>query len=283
MKVNYVGDGKVFLLSGGGKVYTDVAARIVASERSAKEIMMSEYSAKIVDNILKSGHLAATEFDNFLFLVEGYSRVCEVQLVRKRLASYLIKSGRVQLNGKREYSVVLPKSMKNDKACFTHIPFHKVYVKDSNDEMTTLFDSSVLTQSSFNLYLLNDHGLQLDLNNDWYDQMVEQGEKEQDLRYMKPQATEFRAIVGMNAHGLLDWFKIRLCKNAQDEIRDMAQRMFSLCKAAAPDLFKYAGPSCGVLGYCPEDNMMHPDCKKAGMYLPKTEALKVLSHYRIPF
>ena len=35
------------------------------------------------------------EFDFFLFGVEGYSRVTEVQLVRKRLASYLIKSGRL--------------------------------------------------------------------------------------------------------------------------------------------------------------------------------------------
>ena len=56
---------------------------------------------------------------------------------------------------------------------------------------------------------------------------MEAGLHEEDLRYLKPQATEFKALIGMNAHALLDWFKIRCCKNAQAEIRDMACRIFA--------------------------------------------------------
>ena len=45
----------------------------------------------------------------------------------------------------------------------------------------------------------------------------------------------------MNAHALLDWFKIRCCMNAQAEIRDLANKMLRLCKEAAPALFEGAG------------------------------------------
>ena len=64
------GEGKVLLLAGGGKIYTDVAARFVRSERSLEDIAASPYSREIVRNILSSGHRAALEFDFFLFAVK---------------------------------------------------------------------------------------------------------------------------------------------------------------------------------------------------------------------
>ena len=48
----YTGNGKVVLLAGGGKIYTDIAARFVRSERSLEEIAASPYSRQIVRNIL---------------------------------------------------------------------------------------------------------------------------------------------------------------------------------------------------------------------------------------
>ena len=66
----YTGNGKVVLLAGGGKIYTDIAARFVRSERSLEEIVASPYSRQIVRNILESGHRAALEFDFFLFGVD---------------------------------------------------------------------------------------------------------------------------------------------------------------------------------------------------------------------
>ena len=72
MKVGKVGEGKVYLLNKGGKVWTDIAARFVRSERPVEEIIQSDYDPKIVRNILESGHYAATEFDLLLFGVEGY-------------------------------------------------------------------------------------------------------------------------------------------------------------------------------------------------------------------
>ena len=52
MKETYTGNGTVVLIAGGGKIYTDIAARFVRSERSVEEIAASPYSREIVKNIL---------------------------------------------------------------------------------------------------------------------------------------------------------------------------------------------------------------------------------------
>ena len=246
----YTGNGKVLLLAGGGRIYTDVAARFVRSERSLEDIVASPYSRQIVENILSSGHRAALEFDFFLFGVEGYSRVTETQLVRKRMASYLIKSGRAELGGKRRFSVVYPQRVRDFSAT------------------VTLPDGHAASLSGRDL---------ADLCRQWYDAGLEAGLPEEDLRYLKPQATEFKAIIGMNAHALLDWFAIRCCRNAQHEIRHLATQMLRLCREAAPDIFRQAGPSCTQLGYCPENRLQHPRCR--GHILTRDEAMSILRQH----
>ena len=248
---HYTGNGKVLLLAGGGKIYTDIAARFVRSERPLEEIVASPYSRKIVENIVSSSHGAALEFDFFLFGIEGYSRVTETQLVRKRLASYLIKSGRAELGGKRVFSVVYPESVADFTAEVVLPDGHKASL--SGRELA-------------------------ELSRQWYDAGLEAGMPEQDLRYLKPQATEFKAIIGMNAHALRDWFAIRCCRNAQAEIRDLANKMLKLCRKAAPDLFKGAGPSCVQLGYCPENRLIHPTCK--GRIPTRDEAMAYMKKHR---
>jgi thymidylate synthase (FAD) len=245
MRITNTEQGKVLLLAGGGRCFTDIAARFCHSERSVDDICDTPYSAAIVKGILSSGHLAATEFDYYVFAIEGYSRVTEVQLVRKRLASYLIKSGRAELNGKRKFSVVLPKNVLEFK-----------YTSSSGREYSTgalLFEQKHL-----------------------YEAMIDAGIPEEDARYIKPQATEFKAIIGMNAHALIDWFAIRCCQNAQHEIRDLANKMLTECRRVSPDLFSNAGANCVRLGYCPENARQNEVCVKAGRYLPKSKALEIL-------
>ncbi|MBD5418170.1 MAG: FAD-dependent thymidylate synthase [Desulfovibrio sp.] len=243
----YIGDGKVLLLAGGGRIFTDIAARFVRSERELEDIAASPYSREIVRNILGSGHGAALEFDWFLFGVEGYSRVTEVQLVRKRHASYLIKSGRAELKGKRRFSVAWPRAA----ADFTA----ELRLPDGRPARLSGRDLAELSRQ-------------------WYEAGLAEGIPEEDLRYLKPQATTFKAIIGMNAHALRDWFAIRCCRNAQAEIRDLAWKMLRLCRKAAPDLFAGAGPSCVGLGYCPENALQNPACR--GRILTKEEALGIL-------
>ena len=108
MEIKRVGKGNVVLIAGGGKVYSEIAAKFCRSEKAVDDIIASPYNKKLIQNIISSNHKAAIEFDWFIFGIEGYSRVTETQLVRKRMASYMINSGRAELNGKRKYSVVLP-------------------------------------------------------------------------------------------------------------------------------------------------------------------------------
>jgi thymidylate synthase (FAD) len=135
----------------------------------------------------------------------------------------------------------------------------------------------ILLKDCDTLSLQVDARLLATLAEQWYDQGLAMGAAEEDLRYMKPQATEFKAIIGMNAHALLDWFAIRCCNNAQSEIRDLATKMLQLCKKAAPDLFRDAGPSCLQLGYCPEDTAQNARC---GHMLTRQEALKILKKHK---
>ena len=247
MKISTVGEGKVVLLAGGGRVYADTAARFCRSEKSLDELAGAPHDVELVRRIVQSGHEAALEFDWFIFGVEGYSRVCETQLVRKRMASYLIKSGRVDKHGKRKFSAVLPESLR-----YKQMP---VSVEGGGAGYLSAEDI-------------------LELIRQWYDAGVKDGIPEEDLRYLKPQATEFKGVIGMNAHALRDWFRIRLCNRAQAEIRDLARKMFRLCKEAAPELFVGAGPSCEVLGYCPE---MEQCRQRKGRVPTKAQAMEKLA------
>ena len=269
MNLLSVGDGKVVLIAGGGKIYTDIAAKFVRSERTLEEIIASPYDKKVVYNIINSGHKAAVEFDYFIFGVEGYSRVTEVQLVRKRLASYIIKTGRADKKGKRSFDMVLPDRIQNFSAAM-----------EIDADLLKFPDGRPLAGllQSERLSLQVDAGLILQLIEGWYSQGIDDKIPEEDLRYLKPQATEFKGLIGMNAHALMDWFSIRCCRNAQVEIRDMANKMLNLCKEAAPDLFAQAGSNCIVLGYCPENDFQHQSCK--GRIITKNKAMEILKNHK---
>ena len=231
---NYVGNGRVYLLNKQDKIFTDIAARFVRSEKPVAQIVDSEYSAKIVANILESGHFAATEFDTLVFAVEGYSRATEAQLIRKRIgASYLIKSGRQELNGKRAFSMVAPEEVYDAEA--------PVVINDEPVAITGREIMKVIQQ--------------------WYDYQVAEGMKEEIARYVKPQATEFKAIVGLNTRSLYDLAALRMCLNAQTEIRDLVTKMVHLAKEAYPDLYKNIGPNCVRYGVCPEGRLQNEKCK----------------------
>ena len=274
MKLDFVGNGKVVLIAGGGKVYTDIAARFVKSEKSIEEIIASPYDANIVKNILDSGHKAATEFDYFVFGIEGYGRPTEIQLVRKRLASFMIKSGRAEKGGKRSYDIVMPKTIMKHKVNY-HITLDELLI---NNTGFIEHVANKVIMSGFDFSIPFDTANILNLLEDYYNSGIESGLKEEELRYMKPQGTEFKAIIGMNVHGLLDWFQIRCCENAQTEIRDLATKMLKLCKTAAPDLFENAGPSCKVLGYCPENRLQNKKC--INKIYTKNEAIDILRTYK---
>lgn len=171
-------EGRVYLLAGGGKIYTDLAAKFVRTEKPVAELIQEAYNPAIVRNILESHHYSALEFDMLIFGVEGYSRVTEAQLIRKRIASYLIKSGRAELNGKRAHSYVIPENVRNFSCDFN------LYSKDLCDHTTVEMCGDDIA----------------DICSHFYECGLEAGLPEEDLRYIKPQGTEFKAIIAMNCY-----------------------------------------------------------------------------------
>lgn len=62
-------------------------------------------------------------------------------------------------------------------------------------------------------------------------------------------------VTTMNARELLLFLRLRTCNRAQWEIRDYAVEMLLTLREVAPLLFAHYGPSCCVLGYCPEGRL----------------------------
>ena len=97
--------------------------------------------------------------------------------------------------------------------------------------------------------------------------------KPEDARYVLPNAAATKIILTMNARELLHVFKLRTCNRAQWEIRDMAKDMLNLVYPTAPNIFKYAGPSCFTDGKCSEGEL---SCGKMHEVKEYFEALKKL-------
>ena len=87
-----------------------------------------------------------------------------------------------------------------------------------------------------------------------YRELLAAGVPAEDARFVLPNAAATRIIVTMNARELRHFFTMRCCRRAQWEIRELAERMLGLARAAAPVLFEGCGPAC-VTGACPEGKM----------------------------
>ena len=277
-----VGNGKVFLIAGGGKTYCDMAAKFCRTEKDVEDIIASPQSKKLIKDLISSKHYAALEFDDFVFGIQGFARVTEVQMVRKRLASYLISSGRVEKNGKRVFNVVIPDDITKFNATAALNP-ERVHLKFDNSNEYSLTDVFHILRNTLGqpnnpfVTYTYDYKDILEFIEVWYSEGVDKNVPEEDLRYMKPQATEFKAAIKIDAANLRNWARIRMCNRAQFEIRDLCTKMVNLAKEASPDLMAGTGPSCAVDGYCSESEQC---AKLKGIMPTKEQVLKYVNAHK---
>ena len=170
---------------------------------------------------LDSGHESVAEHAVFTFQIEGISRACSHQLVRHRLASYSQQSQRYV--NMTDFDFVIPESIKEDV--------------NSLDKY---------------MYLMKNIRLS-------YLEMLLLGIPEEDTRYILPNACCTNITVTMNARELRHFFKLRLCKRAQWEIRELAECMYGCVKHIAPVLFEGVGPACIMDGKCKEKKRCDKD------------------------
>ena len=194
------------------------AARLCYSNKADIQTIMSGFTQesieKFVQDLADVGHESPFEHVSFTFGIEGVSRTTSHEAVRHRIASYSQRSQRYC--GEEKFSYTIPKTIQDNADLL------KKYT-DKIEELKSL-----------------------------YSEMVENGIPKEDARYILPNATHTRFIMTMNARSLMNFFHLRCCNRAQNEIREMANQMLKLCKEVAPAIFKNAGASCVSLGYCPE-------------------------------
>lgn len=168
-----------------------------------------------IEKLLKMGHLSVFEHITFTFRISDVSRVLSHQLIRHRLASYSQQSQRYVFFD--EARCIIPESIKE-----------KGLDKEFSEKVKDLVK--------------------------FYHLLIDAGIPKEDARYILPSSFATRLIMTMNARELLHFFKLRCCNRAQWEIRNLADRMLSIVKNIAPNIFSNAGPPC-VIGTCPEGEL----------------------------
>ena len=196
------------------------AARLCYSAVDCQALLKRSVPAddqRMISKVLAIGHHGVLEHAVFTFAAEGISRALTHQLVRHRLASFAQQSQRyVDFDGGFEYEV--PPTIAEQP------------------ELAARFDDEMHRLAAL------------------YADLREAGIAAEDARFVLPNASHSRLILTMNARELRHFFRLRCCRRAQWEIRDLAKIMLKEVLKVAPALFQKAGPGC-LAGACPEGEM----------------------------
>lgn len=208
---------------------------------SLRDGLTEDKISSFIDMLVSIGHESVMEHVSFTFGIEGISRACSHQLVRHRIASFSQKSQRyVNENG---FEFITPPAV---NAC-----------PDAKAEFLSAVDSIQKSYEKIAAALTDLHKAQFIAEGIDEKSALSKAKKlaNEDARFILPNACETKIVVTMNVRTLFNFFRHRCCNRAQWEIRAVAERMFALCKEAAPHIFANAGPSCVATGRCPEGKM----------------------------
>ena len=222
-----------------GTRISGIAAKTCTSAESFAEILDTHETYKdVLKRVINYGHLSVTEFDQWIFGIEGVSRTFTHQLVRKRVGvAYAQESMRYASQG-GAYQIIVPSSL------------------EGKSYPVSLFDDPNPEQVYLSL-----EGL-AEVVHQWYEEAQKDGVPNEDARFGLLEASKTKILVGMNSHALLDWFKERCCSTAQWEIRAVANMMLKRAQEVDPTVFASAGPKCCYTGVCNEPKSKWENCKR---------------------
>lgn len=149
-------------------------------------------SEKRVRRCFEQGHGAVFEFADVTMFIEGISRACSHQLVRHRMASYCQTSQRYTTVNDEDWYVI-PPALDTEQL---RAAYHK-----HMGEAIGAYKAALL-----------------------------QGVKPEDARFLLPQATKTSITMKINARSLFNFLNLRTDKNAQWEIRELANEIKEQCK-----------------------------------------------------
>lgn len=162
-------------------------------------------AVRLLRQAKKMKHWGVFEHATFTVSVSGISRTCTHQLVRHRLFSYLQSSSRsIDFSEFTPDNFIRPKSF--DRSNF-------------DQKFREIIDQSV----------------------EMYEELVKKGVLKEDARFILPQATPQHIVITGNARNWLHFFYLRMSKEAQWEIREMANRIHKKLMEISPLIFEGAG------------------------------------------
>jgi len=178
------------------------AALSCHSDKPCDEIintLTKEKTKQILKNTINKGHHSVIEHASFTFSISEVSRSLTHQLVRHRIASYSQQSQRYVRLEKPAF--VTPPTIEKDNVSL-------IYYQKFMD-------------SAWNLYK----------------SLIKRKIPVEDARFVLPNATYTNITITMNARELLHFFYLRCSKEAQWEIRELANKMLKEVKKIAPIIF----------------------------------------------
>jgi thymidylate synthase (FAD) len=148
---------------------------------------------RLLRHIVNSGHTSTLEHITFTFAVEGVSRSLLAQLTRHRHFSYSVQSQRyVKLESGAKsggFDYLIPPSV------------------DKNDQTLDMFT------------------IAMERIQEIYDDLRKYGVPAEDARYILPNATKCNLVLTGNLRSILEFYSKRSSKQAQWEIRELAEKI----------------------------------------------------------
>ena len=235
------------------------AARLCYSPATIAQVqekLTPEKAGEFVEMLAGLGHQSPIEHAVFTFGIEGVSRALLAQITRHRIASFSVQSQRYVREN--DFEVVVPPQI-------AEVPEAKAEFELAMQESIAHYQKIAELLKARREKELLAEGLSPKA-------AASRAEKTaiEDARFVLPNACDTKMIVTMNARSLMNFFQLRCCNRAQWEIRELAEKMFTLVYPVAPHIFAKAGPAC-LCGPCPEGKMC---CGKTVEVRAKYAAIK---------
>ena len=238
------------------------SANVCYSNKTIDELMTDmtpEKAAALVQKLIDMGHESPLEHVTFTFAIEGVSRVLSHQLVRTRIGIAISQRSQRYISESGSGHTVPPLAQRDKQTQSEYNEYIDAAFENYNSMTQAFTFDMIIDWSKTNWKEF--HAKQRDMDAydayEWfkktYPELTKDFKKkaQEDARYLLPNACHTSMVVTMNARALLNFFKLRCCRRAQNEINELAWEMRSLVQSTAPAVFEKSGPSC-LFGSCSE-------------------------------
>lgn len=158
----------------------------------------SSNPSKLLSHLHQLGHHSVFEHIYYTWKIEGISRACLGQLTRHRHASFTVRSQRYSNEENQEF--VVPEEI-------------------SEDDLNFLIWSEAIAKIK-----------------ETYKQLIKRGILREDARFILPQATQTDLYFSCNLRELMHIANLRISKQAQWEIRELAKSLVGSVLDIYPEL-----------------------------------------------